>query len=96
MNEMAKTRSKRRSESQEDIEIETKVDDMLDEDDGSSSDEAPEMVVQSDAKEIEKRRMEMENLQRARYVIIFFFLNFILTFSYIYTMLRHLPSCLRC
>ena len=74
---MAKTRSKRRSESQEeDIEIETKVDDnMLDEDDGSSSDEAPEMVVQSDAKEIEKRRMEMENLQRARYGHYFFFLK---------------------
>ena len=91
---MAKTRSKRRSESQEE-DIETK--DMRDEDDGSSSDEAPEMVVQSDAKEIEKRRMEMENLQRARYVIIFFCFN--LTFSYIYTMcfaLRHLPSCLRC
>eukprot|EP00938_MAST-03A_sp_MAST-3A-sp1_P004660 g4660.t1 len=47
-------------------EDETKKVDVDDEDDGSSSDEAPEMVVQSDAKELERRRMEMEHMQRVR------------------------------
>ena len=66
--EDGRTRSKGRQKKSEDdeIEIETKKVDVDDEDDGSSSDEAPEMVVQSDAKELERRRMEMEHMQRVR------------------------------
>ena len=67
---MVRTRSKGRQKKSEDdeIEIETKKVDVDDEDDGSSSDEAPEMVVQSDAKELERRRLEMEHMQKIRYV----------------------------
>ena len=66
---MVRTRSKKRQnvENDDEVEIETKIENV-DEDDGSSSDEAPEMVVQSDAKELERRRMEMEHMQKIRYV----------------------------
>ena len=67
---MVRTRSKKRQNVEKDddeVEIETKIENV-DDDDGSSSDEAPEMVVQSDAKELERRRMEMEHMQKIRYV----------------------------
>ena len=65
---MVRTRSKKRQNVEKDddeVEIETKIENVDDED-GSSSDEAPEMVVQSDAKELERRRLEMEHMQRVR------------------------------
>ena len=64
---MVRTRSRKRQkiENDDEVEIETKT--QVDvEDDGSSSDEAPEMVVQSDAKELERRRLEMEHMQKIR------------------------------
>ena len=66
---MVRTRSKKRQnfEKDDEVEIETKIENV-DDDDGSSSDEAPEMVVQSDAKELERRRLEMEHMQKIRYV----------------------------
>ena len=71
---MVRTRSSKRVSDDDDddddkmISGSRKVEDV----DSSSDDEAPEMVDQSQAKEMERRRIEFENSQRARYVFFSF------------------------
>ena len=80
---MVRTRSSKRVSDDDDdddkmISGSRKVEDV----DSSSDDEAPEMVDQSQAKEMERRRIEFENSQRARYV--FFFHLFTVFSLYVY------------
>ncbi|MDC3321296.1 hypothetical protein OAV88_01725 [bacterium] len=82
---MVRTRSSKRVSDDDDddddkmISGSRKVEDV----DSSSDDEAPEMVDQSQAKEMERRRIEFENSQRARYVFFIYLRCFLYMYIYI-------------